>query len=129
MAAHKPKFGPVETELYAKLFSPDVMRQHIPGMAEVLDGAKHLRAMNEEIGVLGKFHQNVAGWTEGRTAHRVAKIDTEIMEMLNELHAASCTCGREIWGADGHKAWFYAWLELPGPKEAFDVRGKVSIAR
>jgi hypothetical protein len=126
MSAHKPSFGPVELGLMNNVMAPEVLREHVPGMAEVLDGASHLRAMNEEIGILGKFQQNMPGWTEDRSAFRVAKIDTAMMVMLDHLHEAGCMCGKSIWGADGHKAWFYAWLETDAGK-AFDVRSKVAL--
>jgi len=126
MASHKPKFGPTELGMMNSIFEQETLREKVPGMADVLDCAAHLRAMNEEIGILGKYQQDMPGWTEDRSAFRVAKIDTEIMVMLDHLHEAGCMCGRGLWGADGHKAWFYAWLETDGGK-AFDVRSKIAL--
>jgi hypothetical protein len=122
VASHVPRFGPVETEMFNKVFEPEALKATVPGISEVIEGADHLRSLNEEIGVLGQFQKNVAGFTQGRTAHRVAKLDTNIMVMLDHLHEAGCNCGKPLWGSDGHKLWFYAWLETDAGK-TFDVRG------
>jgi len=125
VSAHKPSWGPVETEMMNTIFSPEVLRARVPGMGEILDGAEHLRAMHEEIGTLGQFRQ-ANGFTNDRSMQRVAKIDTEIMVMLDHLHEASCMCGKSLWGTDGHKAWFYHWLEGPGAWA--DIRGKIQLS-
>jgi hypothetical protein len=124
MAAHRPKFGQVERQMMDELFEPEVLREKIPGMGDVLDGAAHLRALHEEIGIIGKF-RTANGFTADRSVQRICKIDTNILIMLDHLHEAGCMCGKPLWGSDGHKAWFYEWLE--GPGKSFDTRTKVIL--
>jgi hypothetical protein len=124
MSSHAPKWGVVETEMMNEIFSPEVLREKVPGIGDVLDGAAHLRAMHEEIGTLGTFHKK-AGFTNDRSMFRVMKIDTNIQVMLEDLHDASCQCGKGLWGIDGHRAWAYHWLN--GPGKNFDVRGKIAL--
>lgn len=125
MAAHKPLWGPVENQMMEELFEPEYLRRKIPGIGEILDGAAMLRSVNEEIGILGEYHKQAGGFTKGRFFQNTAKIDTNIMLMLEELHEASCTCGNGLWGSKGHKAWYYNWLN--GPGKAHDVRGKIVL--
>jgi len=124
MAGHLPIFGKVEREMMDNIFAPEVLRASVPGMGDVLDGAAHLRELHEEIGVIGKFRAAI-GFTADRSVQRVSKIDTSIMVMLDHLHEAGCECGKPIWGADGHRAWFLEWLK--GPGKAFDTRTKVIL--
>lgn len=126
---YKPKmgrFGGVEKEMMDNLFDEQVLKASVPRIGDVIDGASHLRNIHEEIGTLGRFQQ-AAGFTPGREMQRVAKIDTNIMLMIEELHKAGCTCGRGLWGKEGHKQWVYDWLA--GPGKMFDVRGKVSLGQ
>ncbi len=124
MASHAPKWGVVESTMMNEIFEPEILREKIPGIGDVLDGAAHLRAMHEEIGTLGEFHKK-AGFTNDRSMFRMMAIDTNIQVMLEDLHDASCTCGKGLWGVDGHKAWAIHWLN--GPGQAFDVRGKIKL--
>lgn len=124
MAKHTPMWGPVETQMMESIFEPEVLRENVPGVGDVLDGAAHLRAMHEEIGTLGRF-QKAAGFTNDRSMQRTSKIDTNIMVMLEELHEAGCSCGKGLWGPKGHKAWYYNWLNGPGRNH--DVRGKIVL--
>lgn len=124
MSAHKPSWGPVETEMMESIFAPEVLRENVPGMEDIIDGAAHLKAMHEEIGTLGKY-QKASGFTSDRSMQRISKIDSSIVVMLDQLHEASCMCGKSLWGTDGHKAWYYHWLN--GPGKAHDVRGKITL--
>ena len=124
MANHRPLWGPVETEMMNRIFEPEVLRNNVPGLGDVIDGAAHLRALHNEIGVLGEFRR-VTGFTNDRSMQLTSKIDTNIMLMLEDLHEASCTCGKGLWGTEGHKAWYYHWLN--GPGKAHDVRGKIVL--
>jgi hypothetical protein len=124
MAEHRPLFGQVEREMMENIFSPEVLRENVPGMGDVLDGASHLRAMHEEIGIVGKFRA-ANGFSADRSVQRIAKIDTNVMVMLDHLHDAGCMCGKGLWGSDGHRAWFLEWLA--GPGRAFDLRTKVTL--
>jgi hypothetical protein len=128
MASHKAPWGPVEARMMEEIFAPEILRHQVPGMAEVLDGAAHLRAMHEEIGTLAKYHGaggGAGGFTHDHSMQVTSKIDTNIMVMLEELHEASCTCRNGLWGPSGHKSWYYAWLS--GPGRAHDVRGKIIL--
>lgn len=107
-----------------EIFAPEILRRNVPRIGDVLEGAALLREMNEEIGVLGKYNK-VAGFTNDIGMHRTSKIDTSIQIMLEELHEASCTCGKGLWGSEGHKAWYYHWLN--GPGREFDTRGKIIL--
>jgi hypothetical protein len=120
------RFGGVEKEMMDNIFEESVLRATVPRIGDVIDGAEHLRNMHEEIGTLGKF-TNAAGFTPDRAMQRVAKIDTNIMLMVEELHKAGCTCGNGLWGKKGHKQWVYDWLA--GPGRMFDVRGKVDLGQ
>lgn len=126
MAKHLPRWGPVETEVIRHLSSPETLTAAVPRLGDVVAGADHLRAMHEEIGTLGRF-QKAAGFTKDRSMQQVSKIDTEVVIMLDQLHEASCTCGKGLWGTDGHKAWYYKWLEGPGAWS--DVRGKIALGQ
>lgn len=120
----RARWGAVQKAVFADTCTPEVLRENVPGMGDILDGAAHLRAMHEEIGVLGKY-QKASGFTQDRSQQRVAKIDTNIMLLLDNLHEAACTCSRSLWGTNGHKSWFFDWLA--GPGAAFDTRGKVTL--
>lgn len=124
MSAHKAPWGPVEARMMEEIFAPEILRRNVPRIGDVLEGAALLREMNEEIGVLGKYNK-VAGFTNDIGMHRTSKIDTSIQIMLEELHEASCTCGKGLWGSEGHKAWYYHWLN--GPGREFDTRGKIIL--
>lgn len=124
MAAHRPVFGRIEGEMMERIFAPEILRERVPGMGDVLDGAAHLRDMHEEIGIIGRFRA-ANGFTADRSVQRISKIDTNILVMLDHLHEAGCPCGKPLWGTEGHKAWYYTWLE--GPGKAFDTRTKVII--
>lgn len=124
MAVHRPRFNLMEQEIYRDVFKPEVMHDRIPRMDEVLEGAAMLRDLHEEIGTLGRF-QKAAGFTNDRSMQRVAKIDTNMQLMLEDMHRQQCTCGNDLWGAGGHKEWFYAWLKDYG--QAHDVRGKIIV--
>jgi hypothetical protein len=105
------------------LFSPEVIGP-APRMGSILEGARYFREMHEEIGVLGR-HQKALGFSRDRTMQHIAKIDSRIVVLLEGLHEKGCTCGRGLWGIDGHKTWFLKWLE--GPGKAFDTRGKATL--
>ena len=107
------------------IFAPEILRRTVPRIGDVLEGAALLREMHEEIGTLAKYNKGAGGFMAGTGMQRVAKIDTNIQIMLEELHEASCTCGKSLWGGDGHKAWYYHWLN--GPGREFDVRGKIAL--
>lgn len=107
------------------ILAPEVIHKHVPGVGAVLEGAAELRAMHEEIGTLGRF-QKTAGFTSDRSQQRVAKLNAAMLATLDQLHEAGCTCSRSLWGVDGHRAWFYSWLESDAGR-AFDVRGKVAF--
>lgn len=124
MASHKAPWGPTEARMMEEIFAPEILRRNVPGIGDVLDGAALIREMHEEIGTLGSLQRKM-GFTADRSMQRTAKIDTNIMVMLEELHEASCTCRRGLWGSEGHKAWYYAWLN--GPGREFDVRGKIVL--
>ena len=124
MASHKAPWGPTEGRMMEEIFAPEILRRNVPGIGDVLDGAALIREMHEEIGTLGAF-KKAAGFTNDRSMQRISKIDTNIMVMLEELHEASCTCRRGLLGAEGHKAWYYHWLN--GPGREFDVRGKIAL--
>lgn len=118
------RFGPVESRVMEDIFTPEIIRERVPRMDEIQDGASQLRAMQEEIGAVGKF-QRANGFSPDRSMQRVAKIDSSIMIMLEDLHKAGCTCGNGLWGDKGHKQWFYDWLRDFG--QTYDVRGKIVI--
>lgn len=120
----KPHWGPVEQHVHENLFNPEQLKENVPRMADVLEGASHLRDVLSEINIVGKF-QRSNGFTEDRSMQRIAKLDTNVVLMLDQLHEAGCTCQKPLWGANGHKAWFLHWLS--GPGAAFDLRGKVVI--
>ncbi len=124
MANHMPKWGPVEKTMLEEVFEPEVLKTSVPQMGQVIEGAEMVRDMQNEIGILGKFRR-VAGFDNTRGVQRIAKINTSIVMMLDQLHEASCTCSRPLWGQDGHKQWFLAWLS--GPGAAFDLRTKTII--
>jgi len=108
-----------------EIFSPEILRRNVPRIGDVLDGAALLREMHEEIGTLAKYNKASGGFVQGGGMQRTSKIDTSIQLMLEDLHEASCTCGKTLWGTDGHKAWYYHWLN--GPGREFDVRGKILL--
>jgi hypothetical protein len=124
VATSRPKWGPVQTKVFEDIFEPETLHREIPKLGEVAEGAELLRSLDEEIGVVGKF-QKAAGFTTGRSAQRVAKIDTNLMLMLDNLHEADCTCSRSLWGTGWHKEWFFAWLETYG--KAYDSRVKIEL--
>lgn len=124
MASHRAPWGPTEARMMEDIFAPEILRRNVPGIGDVLDGAALIREMHEEIGTLGSLHKKM-GFTADRSMQRTSKIDTNIMVMLEELHEASCTCRKGLWGPDGHKAWYYHWLN--GPGREFDVRGKIVL--
>lgn len=117
-------FGKVELEMMNTIFEPEILRAKVPGIGDVLDGAANLRALHDEIGTVGEFRK-ANGFTSDRSFQRVSKIDTNILIMLDQLHEAGCLCGRPLWGPDGDKQWFYAWLQGPGAH--FDTRTKVIL--
>lgn len=123
MAQHTVLFGTKEREMMTELFSPEV-QSAVPRMDDIVGGAAYLRSMTEEIGVLGKFQKSL-GFTKDRQMQRIAKIDSRIVLLLEGLHEKGCTCGKGLWGTDGHRAWFLKWLE--GPGRAFDTRGKATL--
>lgn len=118
------KMGPVQKRVMEDIFQPEVLRERVPRMDEIQDGAAYVRAMNEEISTLGKFTRKL-GFNSDRTHHRVAKIDSSIMLMLEGLHEAGCTCGNGVFGSKGHKVWFFDWLDNYG--QEYDVRVKTVI--
>jgi len=120
----KPHFGPVEQHVHENLFNPEHLADKVPRMSDVLEGAAHLRDVLSEINMVGKF-QRANGFTEDRSMQRIAKLDTNIVLMLDHLHEAGCTCAKPLWGADGHKSWFLYWLSNAG--QAFDLRGKIVL--
>lgn len=122
--AKKTTKGPVEKWVMENIFVPEVLRERIPRMDEIQDGANMVRAMDEEISTVGKFRK-ATGFTSDRSMQRVAKIDSSLMLMLEDLHRAGCTCSNGLWGDKGHKQWFFDWLRDYG--QAYDVRGKIVI--
>lgn len=121
---HGPTFGRVELEMMNEIFEPEILRAKVPGVGDTLDGAAHVRALHDEIGTIGEFRK-ANGFTGDRSFQRIAKINTSIMVMLDQLHEAGCMCGKPIWGPEGHKEWYMAWLR--GPGKAFDLRTKVML--
>jgi len=124
MAVHKPLWGPVENQMMTEIFEPEVLRREVPGIADVLDGAALMRSMHEEIGVLGRY-KKAAGFTNDRSFQLTSKINTAVQVMVEEFHEAGCSCRKGVWGATGHKAWYYYWLA--GPGKDYDVRGKIIL--
>lgn len=84
-------------------FDPDILRDHVPRMGEIIDGADVIRQLHEET----------KGFTVDRNMQSIAHINTELMILLEQLHDADCTCGNPLFGAGGDRAWFKKWLESP----------------
>lgn len=122
MAIHKPTFGPVATQVIEDMFDPEVQKEHVPGVADIAEGAALLRNMHNEIGVVGQF-QKSTGFVPGLNMQRVAKFNTAQQIALEHLHEVICTCSRPIWGVEGHKEWFYEFLSKHG--QTWDVRTKL----
>jgi hypothetical protein len=115
-------WGPVENQVFEDVFATDSLAERVPGIGDVLEGAAQLRDILGEINQVGAFRE-AAGFIDDGSMQRVAKLDTNLMLFLDDLHQAGCTCTRGLWGSGGHKQWFMQWLETHG--KAFDVRGKL----
>lgn len=116
----RQRWGPVQKAVFEDTCTPEILEKSVPGMADILEGAQQMRDVNNEINVLGRLRRKYPDMSPP-----IAKIDTNMMLLLDHLHEAACTCSKPLWGADGHKQWFYSWLD--GPGKAFDVRAKVIL--
>lgn len=116
------RFSAVEKQIMDEALDPEVLKDHIPGISDILGGAAQLRNMMEENAQLGKFQKSY-GFDKSRSMQRLAKIDENIQAALEELHEMGCTCRKPLFGGGGHKEWFMEWLAKHG--QAYDVRGKV----
>jgi hypothetical protein len=92
---------------------PNVLEDKVAGLSDAVEGAAQLRAVYNEVGIKGN-HSDAVGFNPDRTMHHVAKINTGLMIMLEELHDLGCSCGNKLLGYNGHKEWFLAWLNKYG---------------
>ncbi len=107
-------WGPVEQKVLDDVFNPEHLKDKVPRMSDVLEGAAHLRDLFVEA--------DMDGYNDDRSMQRIAKIDTDLQIALDQFHEAGCQCQQGLWGANGHRAWFLKWLD--GPGKAFDLRNK-----
>ena len=81
-------------------FNLDVLRDAVPRMDNILDGAALIRDL----------HMETQGFSQDRNFQSIAHINTELMIVLEQLHDADCTCGNPLFGYGGCKPWFHRWL-------------------
>jgi hypothetical protein len=123
MAKHL--FSALDKQIHSEIFEPERLKTKIPRMADIYEGATKLKEIHNEINNVGKF-QRANGFLGDRSMQRVAHMDIDHWLAAEKLHQATCDCGGELGGRNGHKAWFYEWLKQDGPN-ALDVRGKIIV--
>lgn len=119
------RFGVQTKAILTDLYSPEVVRAEVPGMAEAMDGVEYNRSIQDEIGILGKFTKQT-GFTQDGSMQRLFGGNAALIKSLSDLHEADCNCGQPLWGR-GHKAWVYEWLETSELGQALDYRAKIVV--
>jgi hypothetical protein len=105
-----------DKNLISQIAPLEVLKPHVPRLAEYEEGMAAFRSMQSEITQLGRITRR-AGFSQDMSLQHVARIPVSVKAAIEYVDEEAFT----------NKKKFYELLNPGGPLEDYDVRGKIIL--